>query len=202
MTYNPNIYDLVRQEVQRQVGPEVSNQLRPSFFELLWKNHQFSYEIQNAVSRHLPNIVQNSLQNNSGIVSNIVQTQLPGILSQQHYFLDGLTQQRNTFQTMLSDQEQTYQTHQTTHLQQLDSASTNLIQDSIKNISNQNYILQQMEINVKTHAKQETDHQIQNFENNVKTELSDINSKLKWATFGSGLLGISLGGLLTAFMLH
>jgi len=197
MSYPYNLNDLISREVRRQVGSEVSKQLQPSFFDAIIQNHLMQVQIANSVSAQLPNALHNSLQSNSGLVASFVQTQLPVVLGQQHYYLDGLTKQRDDFNASLQKQEQTYIAHHQKNMVDLRDASTDLIKKNIKHISKQDVLLTQIQTNINEESKGYIDDKLIGHTNELT---NDINRKIRWGMVGSGLCGTVLGFGLSFFV--
>lgn len=183
MSYSTfNIHNLVRDEV--------SKQLQPSLFESLIRHHMLRTEIENAVIRQLPKTFNAELSSRTGLLASFVQSELPNILSQQHYYLDALTKQRDEFNVALQKQVEQFDKRHQTHLLELDTASINLIKQNIKNVSKQSNVLGQIETNIKNESKDYLDDKM-----DIKAkELNEyFNYKIKVGMAFSGLIGAIFG---------
>jgi hypothetical protein len=184
-----NINEIVRDEVSRQVPLAVRHELTPSFLESFYTQMIFETKLNKAVKDLMPGILQ---QNNS-IVSQFVQLHMVSILNQQHYFQSGIIKQSEQFNNALKKQSERYQTAENRLVPKLEDVTHKLIKESIKNVSTQNFIVNQLKVviteDVKLHLADEVKV--------LNTKVDELNNNVKWGYTLSGAIGAGVGCVFT-----
>ena len=175
--------------LQSVVAREVSKQLQPSLFGVLFQELRFKNAIDSAVQGYMPTAIDNALNNNSGLVANQVRAQLPSILNQQHYYLDGLNQQKALFTQKLNESHTLFQQTLNQHMVDLRNQSNKLIQDTVANVANDQYMVQQMKAQIEKKLNDDLDAKFKKHEVNAN-KTAGLN------TFIAGICGVLLGGFI------
>lgn len=161
------------------IRDEIKKQMTPTFLESLGQQLIIKTYIDSSVSQQL----QSALQDNSGILSQFVQLHLPTALNKQRYFLDAINKQNKTFEKSLKQQEHSYRTAESKMMETLNDKAQLTALQTIQNLSNQNYVIQNMR-----HA----------ITNDIKNEVNnDISNRIFRAYAISSIIGAGAGCALT-----
>ncbi len=119
--------------------------------------------------RHQVTGIQSRLDNlvSENTVSHQIQLHLSNILSNQNYFQSALQKQQQTFQTMSDNHQNKYDNIETNMIQELEDASNDIITETIKKISSQDYVMNDMSNNIMTHTTKQITDNTKNIYNNM-----------------------------------
>lgn len=184
-----SIHDIIKNEIARQVPDAVKKELTPNFFEAFYNQIIFDTKLRQSVQTELPGV----LSQNTGIVSQFVQMHLPGVLSQQHYFNSAVQQQATLFNNMLQNQQDKYQTAESRLISELDKATNRLVKQSVKNVSNQQFVVQQIKKGVMDDVK----HKLDNDLKNINKRIDELNDNVTWGYVVSAGIGAGVGCFFT-----
>jgi hypothetical protein len=176
--------------IRNLVSDEVRRQLQPSFFGMLFQELRFQNAVKSVVNEQLPSQLDLVLSDQRGLIANMVTAKLPGVLNQQHYYMDALQKQREEFTKILNQSRHEYQQLETEHLVKLRSASDELIRTKVVDVANNQYLLQQIKHDVETNIKH-------NMETYLKQMEKRINKSSADTAMLSGLVGVLTGGLIS-----
>jgi hypothetical protein len=138
----------------------------------------------------MPSCISHAFSDQKGLVANIVSAQLPGVLNQQHYYMDALQKQREEFTKILNQSRHEYQQLETEHLVKLRSASDELIRTKVVDVANNQYLLQQIKHDVETNIKLNMETYLKHMEKRINKSSADT-------AMLSGLVGVLSGGLIS-----
>ena len=178
----PPPYGYSSDQIKNMVRKEVEKQLTPTFWEAFGQQAMFEMRLRAAVDDKMPSVVSNALHKNDGSVARHVQLQLPAILAQQPYYVAAMNQQANNFKAMLDG-----------HVPKLQRASDGIIQQSIKRVSDQNYIMQQMKTNITTDVK----HNVNKQTHELNDRVNKLESSIYWGYGLSAAVGAGVSYLCT-----
>jgi hypothetical protein len=164
----PTVREIVQDELNKQ---------KPNFLESLGHQLIIQSHISNAVHLQLPK----ALQQNSGLISQHVQTHMPSVLNQQHYFLSGIAEQKKRFEEMSHKQLQEYKNAENNMISRLNHKVNSIVSQTIKNVSNKDTVIHQMRENIKKDVVAEVNQ--------------NINSRINTACTVTGIVSAGVGCL-------
>jgi len=175
---------LIQDEVRYAVASEVKNKMTPNFIEVMCRQLIFQSQLNSAIQSQLPN----ALQQNSSIISQFVQTHLPSVLCQQHYFQSGINQQKALFDDAIAKQATAYQQQQQLLISRLSQETDTLISKTIGDIANSQFMMSKLKDSISADVNDRFNTETQKMHSEIKEIKNNVvNGYVYSGIFGAGI---------------